>query len=91
LDNAIVIKDDKVLNDDGLRYADEFVRHKILDAVGDLALAGAPIHGHFHGAGTGHAINNQLLHALFADASAWRPVTMTVAANWAEEPQRVRA
>ncbi|MGE3622483.1 MAG: UDP-3-O-acyl-N-acetylglucosamine deacetylase [Bdellovibrionales bacterium] len=74
LQNAIVIKDEKILNEDGLRYADEFVRHKLLDAVGDLALAGAPILGHFHGYCSGHALNNQLLHALFADPLAWREI-----------------
>jgi UDP-3-O-[3-hydroxymyristoyl] N-acetylglucosamine deacetylase len=71
LDNAIVIQGDKVLNEGGLRYSDEFVRHKILDSVGDLYLAGAPIIGHFHGCRSGHALNNQLLRAMFADESAW--------------------
>ncbi len=73
LDNAVVIDATgaKVLNDDGLRYGDEFVRHKILDAVGDLYLAGGPIMGHFHGVRSGHALNNLLLRALFADRSAW--------------------
>lgn len=74
LDNAIVIKGDQVMNEDGLRYDDEFVRHKLLDAVGDLSLAGAPIQGHFHGHCSGHALNNQLLRALFADELAWREV-----------------
>lgn len=72
LDNAIVIEGDRILNEDGLRYEDEFVRHKILDSVGDLYLAGGPIQGHFHGSRSGHALNNQVLRALFADASAWR-------------------
>ena len=72
LDNAVVIKDDQVMNRDGLRYDNEFVRHKLLDAVGDLALAGAPLRGHFHGYCSGHAMNNQLLRALFADPLAWR-------------------
>lgn len=72
LDNAVVIKDDQVMNSDGLRYNDEFVRHKLLDAVGDLALAGAPLRGHFHGYCSGHAMNNQLLRALFANPLAWR-------------------
>jgi UDP-3-O-[3-hydroxymyristoyl] N-acetylglucosamine deacetylase len=72
LDNAIVIKDDQVMNEDGLRYANEFVRHKLLDAVGDLSLAGAVISGHFEGYCSGHALNNQLLRAMFADKSAWR-------------------
>jgi len=72
LDNAIVISGDRVMNEGGLRYKDEFVRHKILDAVGDLYLAGAPILGHYSGIRAGHALNNKLLRALFADASAWR-------------------
>lgn len=75
LDNAVVIKDQLVMNEDGLRYGNEFVRHKLLDAVGDLALAGAVICGHFHGSCSGHALNNQLLRALFADSSAWRYVS----------------
>ncbi len=71
-ENAIVIDGDRVLNEGGLRYTDEFVRHKILDVVGDLYMAGAPIVGHFHGVRPGHAMNNLLLRALFADATAWR-------------------
>lgn len=78
LDNAVVISGDTVMNTDGLRFADEFVRHKILDAVGDLYLAGAPIVGHFHGVRSGHALNNQLLRALFADRGAWRYDTAMV-------------
>ncbi|MGE5546127.1 MAG: UDP-3-O-acyl-N-acetylglucosamine deacetylase [Solirubrobacterales bacterium] len=78
LDNAVVIDSTgtKVLNDDGLRYGDEFVRHKILDAVGDLYLAGAPLIGAFHGIRSGHALNNQLLRALFADQTAWTYTTV---------------
>ncbi len=76
LQNAIVIKGDSVLNEEGLRYGNEFVRHKLLDAIGDLALAGSPIRGHFHGNCSGHAINNQLLRAMFADPLAWRHVTV---------------
>lgn len=72
LDNAIVVDGASVLNPGGLRMADEFVRHKMLDAVGDLALAGAPLHGRFIGNKSGHALNNRLLHALFADAANWR-------------------
>ena len=72
LDNAIVIDNIKILNEGGLRYQDEFARHKVLDAIGDLALAGATIKGHFYGLKTGHALNNQLLHALFADAGNYR-------------------
>lgn len=71
LDNAVVIKDDRVMNKDGLRFENEFVRHKLLDAIGDLSLAGAPIRGRFVGSKTGHAMNNKLLHALFADSTAW--------------------
>ena len=73
LDNAVVISGDgqRILNRDGLRYRDEFVRHKLLDALGDLSLAGAPLLAHFSGSRTGHALNNRLLRALFADASAW--------------------
>ncbi|MER2520030.1 MAG: UDP-3-O-acyl-N-acetylglucosamine deacetylase [Bdellovibrionales bacterium] len=72
LDNAIVIKGDSILNEGGLRYANEFARHKLLDAVGDLALAGGVIRGHFEGRCSGHAMNNRLLHALFETPSAWR-------------------
>jgi UDP-3-O-[3-hydroxymyristoyl] N-acetylglucosamine deacetylase len=71
LDNTVVIKEGQVMNEEGLRFADEFVRHKMLDAIGDLALAGAPILGHFMGVNSGHGLNNQLLRALFADDSAW--------------------
>lgn len=79
LDNAVVISSDgeKVLNEEGLRYEDEFVRHKALDALGDLTLAGAPILGHFHGVRCGHSMNNLLLRALFADRSAWTMVDLT--------------
>jgi UDP-3-O-[3-hydroxymyristoyl] N-acetylglucosamine deacetylase len=72
LDNAVVVDHARVVNPEGLRGADEFVRHKMLDAIGDLALAGCPIQGRFVGHKSGHALNNRLLRALFADASAWR-------------------
>jgi UDP-3-O-[3-hydroxymyristoyl] N-acetylglucosamine deacetylase len=71
LDNAVVVSGDEVLNESGLRYDDEFVRHKALDAIGDLYLAGAPLRGHFFGQRSGHGTNNALLRALFADADAW--------------------
>jgi len=71
LENAIVVSGDEILNEEGLRYDDEFVRHKMLDAVGDLYLAGAPIIGCFNGARSGHAVNNRLLRKLFADETAW--------------------
>ena len=71
MDNAIVLDEFRVLNDDGLRYADEFVRHKILDAIGDLYLAGGPVLGAYEGYKSGHALNNKLVRALLADESAW--------------------
>lgn len=71
LDNAVVISGNKVLNEEGLRFDDECVRHKALDALGDLYLAGAPLIGRFSGLKSGHAHSNQLLRALFADADAW--------------------
>lgn len=75
LDNAIVLDDYRILNEDGLRYHDEFVRHKILDAVGDLYLLGSSLIGAFQGFKSGHAINNLLLHTLLADRNAWEYVT----------------
>ena len=71
LDNAVVISGDKVLNEGGLRYEDEFARHKALDSVGDIYLAGAPICGHYRGVRAGHHMNNLLLRALMADERAW--------------------
>jgi UDP-3-O-[3-hydroxymyristoyl] N-acetylglucosamine deacetylase len=76
LDNAIVVDGEAVLNRGGLRYADEFVRHKLLDAYGDLYLAGGPIIGHFRGVRSGHALTRRLLTALFADAEAWCHTTL---------------
>ncbi len=76
LDNAIVVGGEGVLNEDGLRYADEFVRHKVLDCIGDLYLAGALLLGHFRGARSGHKLNHRVLRALFADAQAWSYVTV---------------
>ncbi len=67
LDNAVVVGESKILNSEGLRYEDEFVRHKILDSIGDLYLAGAPIQGYFFGNKSGHHLNNLLLRSLFAD------------------------
>jgi len=72
LDNAVVVDGDDVLNEDGLRYKDEFVRHKMLDGVGDLYLAGMPIIGHFRGRCSGHALNHALLRAVFADPTAYQ-------------------
>ena len=71
LDNVIVVDGNHVLNSEGLRYENEFVRHKLLDAIGDLYLAGAPIVGRFRGVRSGHSHNRRLLTALFADDEAW--------------------
>ena len=78
MDNAIVLDEFRVLNEDGLRFADEFVRHKILDAIGDLYLSGGQILGAYEGYKSGHALNNKLARALMADATAW---------EWASFPQ----
>jgi UDP-3-O-[3-hydroxymyristoyl] N-acetylglucosamine deacetylase len=75
LDNAIVVDDDKVINEDGLRYADEFVKHKILDAIGDLYLLGHTLIGNFTGYKSGHGLNNRLLRALIDDKDAWEMVS----------------
>src|SRR5579863_10503424 len=74
MDNAIVLDDYRVLNEDGLRYEDEFVKHKILDAIGDLYLLGHSLIGEFSGHKSGHALNNRLLRVLLADASTWEEV-----------------
>jgi len=72
LENTVVVKDaDSVMNPEGLRSADELIRHKLLDAVGDLALAGVEIEGKFSGYNSGHGLNNKLLRSLFADKEAW--------------------
>jgi UDP-3-O-[3-hydroxymyristoyl] N-acetylglucosamine deacetylase len=79
LDNAVVIGEGRVLNKDGLRFRDEFVRHKVLDCVGDLYLAGAPIIGSLHCVKSGHRHNNLLLRALFEQRKAWRYIDMPTA------------
>ncbi len=76
LDNVVVISGDKILNEDGLRYTNEFVRHKMLDFIGDCYLAGAPILGHIDTYKPGHCINNKLLHSLLSDNTAWRYTTL---------------
>src|SRR4051795_8742726 len=81
LDNAIVISGDRVLNAGGLRFADEFVRHKLVDAVGDLFLAGGAIIGHFRGLRSGHSLTRRLLAAVFADPNSWCFTTMLEAAD----------
>ena len=75
LDNAVIYDEYRVLNDDGLRYEDEFVKHKVLDAIGDLYLLGHSLIGAFDGYKSGHALNNKLLRALLRDQSAWEMVT----------------
>jgi UDP-3-O-[3-hydroxymyristoyl] N-acetylglucosamine deacetylase len=75
IDNAVVVDEYRVLNEDGLRYDDEFVKHKILDAIGDLYLLGHSSIGAFSGYRSGHALNNKLLKALCADKTAWEEVT----------------
>jgi len=75
LDNAVVVDDYRILNEDGLRYEDEFVKHKVLDAIGDLYLLGHSLIGAFSGYKSGHALNNKLLRALLARKSAWEMVT----------------
>lgn len=75
LDNAIVMDEYRVLNEDGLRYQDEFVKHKVLDAIGDLYLLGCSLIGEFSGYKSGHALNNRLLRALLANEDAWEAAT----------------
>ena len=75
MDNAIVVDDQRVLNTEGLRYADEFVKHKILDAIGDMHIAGKPLLASYVAFKSGHALNNKLLRALLADTSAYEIVT----------------
>jgi UDP-3-O-[3-hydroxymyristoyl] N-acetylglucosamine deacetylase len=75
LDNAIVMDEYRVINPDGLRFEDEFVKHKVLDAIGDLYMLGHPLIGAFSGFKSGHALNNALIRALMADESAWEFVT----------------
>ena len=72
LKNTVVVSRDRVLNEEGLRFPDEFVRHKVLDTLGDLYLAAAPLVGRFTGRSAGHTLHNKLLRALFADPGAWR-------------------
>lgn len=76
LDNAIVIDDYRILNEDGLRYSDEFVRHKILDFIGDMAIIGAPVIGHFSIERSGHSLNQALLKKLVANKGHWKRVAL---------------
>jgi UDP-3-O-[3-hydroxymyristoyl] N-acetylglucosamine deacetylase len=81
LDNAIAVDDQKILNEDGLRYEDEFVKHKILDAIGDLYLLGHSLIGSFKGYKSGHELNNILLSTLINDPTAWEEVTFEEHSN----------
>ena len=75
LDNAIVVDDYRILNEDGLRYEDEFVKHKVLDAIGDLYLLGHSLIGAFSAYKTGHALNNRLLRQLLSESDAWELIS----------------
>ena len=75
LDNAVVVDDHRILNEEGLRYEDEFVKHKILDAVGDLYLLGHSLIGAFEGYKSGHDLNNRILNELMDNESAWEEVS----------------
>jgi UDP-3-O-[3-hydroxymyristoyl] N-acetylglucosamine deacetylase len=88
LDNAIVVGGNGILNEDGLRYRDEFARHKVLDAIGDLSLAGARLVGRYRACCTGHRLNHELLQTLFATPNAWR---VSTAADLAAAAQRSAA
>ncbi len=88
MDNVIVVDDYKVLNSDGLRYDDEFVKHKILDAIGDLSIAGHPLLAAYSAFKSGHALNNKLLRALLADPEAYEIVTFDDAPARAGRPGR---
>lgn len=83
LENTVVFEEGRVLNQEGLRFPDECARHKALDAIGDLYLAGTPILGHFHGHFSGHKVNNALLRSLFADPVAW---TLTTEQDFQDHP-----
>ncbi|MEJ8571843.1 UDP-3-O-acyl-N-acetylglucosamine deacetylase [Microbaculum marinum] len=82
LENTVVIGDDQIVNPEGLRFADEFVRHKVLDAIGDLTLAGAPVLGHYRSYRGGHRLNCAMVEALLSDKSAW---------EWSTVPARREA
>lgn len=91
LDNAIVIDDFRVLNEDGLRYKDEFVRHKILDFLGDLAVIGSPVIGHFHVVRSGHSLNHAMLLKLSSSKKYWKKITMEQPEGEARESFKIPA
>ena len=91
LDNVVVIDGDEVMNNDGLRFDNEFVRHKVLDCIGDMYLAGGPLIGHFSGVRAGHGLHHKLLQTLFAEDAAWMTISMDrriplTTADWSSEP-----
>ncbi|MBE7729378.1 UDP-3-O-acyl-N-acetylglucosamine deacetylase [Komagataeibacter sp. FXV3] len=86
LDNAIVVNGDSVVNPSGLRHPDEFVRHKVLDAIGDMYLAGGMINGHFRGHKSGHTLNNRLLRKVFAEQANWHRAPLGTSLS-APQPQ----
>ncbi len=88
MDNAVVLDDYRVLNEDGLRYEDEFVKHKILDAIGDLYLLGHSLIGAYDAHKSGHELNNKLLRTLMADASAWEEVSFRTIRRCRRSPTR---
>ncbi len=90
LENVVVVDGDEVMNVDGLRFDNEFVRHKVLDCVGDMYLAGGPLFGRFSGVRAGHALHHKLLHALFKEEAAWTTISMdrrvpVTASDWQPE------
>ncbi|NOQ77774.1 MAG: UDP-3-O-acyl-N-acetylglucosamine deacetylase [Gammaproteobacteria bacterium] len=85
LSNAILVDNDRIVNHEGLRFKDEFVRHKVLDAIGDLALVGVPIIGHYHAFKGGHLLNTLLMNKLFTDKSAWSYVSMDKSSDYKAE------
>jgi len=94
LENAIVVNGQEIMNDGGLRFSNEFVRHKVLDSIGDPYLTGAPIIGHFRADRAGHALTLRLLNALFAEADAWEWTELTtahIAAGAQTQPNRAVA
>jgi len=91
LDNAIVIDDFRILNEDGLRYKDEFVRHKILDFIGDIAIIGCPVIGHFVVQRSGHALNQNMLRALMSNENAWEWVAFKSLQECSQNSVRIPA
>ena len=91
LKSTVVVSRDRVLNEEGLRFADEFVRHRVLDSLGDLYLAGAPLRARLIARSAGHTMHNKLLRALFAEPGAWRMVGGSHSIETAAAPALVMA